>query len=173
MPVGMFSPSAKTVNLSAVPSPSVSSRTLTRSRPRPLLPGVLQALGDPDAPPVVEGHGDRVDDVGLGGDHLDGEAVGERHRPHRLRPAKAAAPAADPARAEFLPSVCRADGASSASEQSPTRSRARRSQKKQSASRRAFQQQNTRPGLSQCQTTHHYRTEIKTPESQGARLSDC
>ena len=35
MPEGMFSPSAKTVNLSALPSPSVSSRTLTRSRPGP------------------------------------------------------------------------------------------------------------------------------------------
>ena len=35
IPEGMFSPSAKTVNLSALPSPSVSSRTLTRSRPGP------------------------------------------------------------------------------------------------------------------------------------------
>ena len=35
MPVGMFSPSANTVNRSAFPSPSVSSRTLTRSRPLP------------------------------------------------------------------------------------------------------------------------------------------
>ena len=34
-PDGMFSPSAKTVNLSALPSPSVSSRILTRSRPGP------------------------------------------------------------------------------------------------------------------------------------------
>ncbi len=35
MPVGMFRPSAKTVTLSALPSPSVSSRTFTRSRPGP------------------------------------------------------------------------------------------------------------------------------------------
>ena len=35
IPDGMFRPSAKTVNLSALPSPSVSSRTLMRSRPGP------------------------------------------------------------------------------------------------------------------------------------------
>ena len=35
IPEGMFSPSANTVNLSALPSPSVSSSTLTRSRPGP------------------------------------------------------------------------------------------------------------------------------------------
>ena len=35
IPEGMLRPSAKTVNLSALPSPSVSSRTLTRSRPGP------------------------------------------------------------------------------------------------------------------------------------------
>ena len=35
IPEGMFRPSAKIVNLSALPSPSVSSRTLTRSRPGP------------------------------------------------------------------------------------------------------------------------------------------
>ena len=34
-PEGMFRPSAKIVNLSAAPSPSVSSSTLTRSRPSP------------------------------------------------------------------------------------------------------------------------------------------
>ena len=35
IPEGMFRPSAKTVNLSALPSPSVSSRILIRSRPGP------------------------------------------------------------------------------------------------------------------------------------------
>ena len=82
IPEGMFRPSAKTVNLSALPSPSVSSRTLTRSRPGPgLASRVFQALGDPDPPALVEGHRDRVDDVGLAGDDLDGEPLGHGHLP--------------------------------------------------------------------------------------------
>ena len=40
--VGMLSLSAKTVNLSATPSPSVSSQMTMRSRP---LPGRLQLVG--------------------------------------------------------------------------------------------------------------------------------
>ena len=80
MPVGMFSPSAKTVTFSARPSPSVSSRTLTRSRPGAGgLARVLDALGDPDPPAVVERHRDRVDDVRLAGDQLDREALGHGH----------------------------------------------------------------------------------------------
>ena len=72
MPEGMFSPSAKTVTLSTLPSPSVSSRTLIAIASRAGgVPRIFEALGDPDAAPLVERHGDRVDDVGLGGDQLD------------------------------------------------------------------------------------------------------
>ena len=85
MPEGMFSPSAKTVNLSALPSPSVSSRTLTRSRPGPgSRAGILEALGDPDPAPLVERHRHRVDDVRLAGDDLDPEPRRHGHRLDRL-----------------------------------------------------------------------------------------
>ena len=85
IPDGMFKPSAKTVNLSALPSPSVSSRTLTRSRPGPAeCPGVLQALGDPDPASLVEGHGDRIDNLGLAGDQLDRETGRHGHPGDRL-----------------------------------------------------------------------------------------
>ena len=85
MPEGMFSPSAKTVNRSALPSPSVSSRILTRSRPGPgSRRGILEALGDPDPPALVEGHRHRVDDVGLAGDDLDPEPRRDGHRLDRL-----------------------------------------------------------------------------------------
>jgi hypothetical protein len=41
--------------------------------------GVLEALGDPEPAPFVDAHGDGVHDVRLGGDDLDGEAVGDAH----------------------------------------------------------------------------------------------
>ena len=85
IPEGIFRPSAKTVNRSALPSPSVSSRTLIRSRPGPgRAAGIFEALGDPDPAALVEGHRDRVDDVGLGGDQLDLKAGRDGHRPDRL-----------------------------------------------------------------------------------------
>ena len=37
---------------------------------------VLEALDDPDAALLVDGEGDRVDDLRLGGEELDLEAVG-------------------------------------------------------------------------------------------------
>ena len=40
---------------------------------------VFDALGDPEAAALVEGHGDGVHDVRLAGDQLDGEAVGHGH----------------------------------------------------------------------------------------------
>ncbi len=85
MPEGMFSPSAKTVNLSALPSPSVSSRTLTRSRPGPgLRRGYSRLSVIQIRPRLVEGHGHRVDDVGLAGDDLDREPFGDGHLGDRL-----------------------------------------------------------------------------------------
>ena len=48
------------------------------------LRGILEALGDPDPAPLVERHRDRVDDVRLAGDELDGEALGHRHLLDRL-----------------------------------------------------------------------------------------
>ena len=72
MPEGMFSPSAKTVNLSARPSPSVSSSTFTRSRPGPAgLRGYSRLSVIQILPALVERHRDRVDDVRLAGDQLD------------------------------------------------------------------------------------------------------
>ena len=41
--------------------------------------GVAVALGDPEPAPVVEGHGDRLADVGLAGEEGDGEALRHRH----------------------------------------------------------------------------------------------
>ena len=46
--------------------------------------GIFEALGDPDPPALVEGHGDRVDDVGLGGDDLDAESRRHGHGADRL-----------------------------------------------------------------------------------------
>ena len=105
MPEGILSPSAKTVNLSALPSPSVSSSTLTRSRPGPgLLARIFQALGDPDPAPLVERHRHRIDDVGLGGDQLDSKAGGKSSSGPPRTPA-AAGSAAGPGRAGSGPSV--------------------------------------------------------------------
>ena len=79
---GDVQPVGEDRELVALPSPSVSSRTLTRSRPGPGdAAGIFQALGDPDPAALVEGHRDRVDDVGLAGDELDREAWRDGHRP--------------------------------------------------------------------------------------------
>ena len=40
------------------------------------VPRIFEALGDPDPAPLVERHGDRIDDVGLGRDQLDVKASG-------------------------------------------------------------------------------------------------
>ena len=55
----MLSLSAKTVNLSARPSPSVSSQMTMRSRPSPSrlqLVGIVDRLGDPQPAALVPGH---------------------------------------------------------------------------------------------------------------------
>ncbi len=47
---------------------------------------VVDALGDPEAPSVVPGHADRLEDVRLAGEELDPEAVGDDEAiPRRLR----------------------------------------------------------------------------------------
>ena len=81
IPEGMFSPSAKTgepVGL-AVAVGILENLDPIAARAR-LAAGIFQALGDPDPAPLVEGHGHRVDDVGLGGDQLDAEARRDGHR---------------------------------------------------------------------------------------------
>ena len=65
--------SAKTVTLSALPSPSVSSTIEIRSRPLPLrlhLVGVVDRLGDAEPAAVVPGHRDRLADLRLGDEQL-------------------------------------------------------------------------------------------------------
>ena len=82
MLAGMFKPSAKTVNLSARPSPSVSSQILMRSLP---LPGagdavrVVERLDDPQPPALVPRHRERLDHVGLGDEQLRLEPLGQDH----------------------------------------------------------------------------------------------
>ena len=73
MLVGMLSLSAKTVNLSARPSPSVSSQMRMRSRPLPFglqLVRVVDRLGDPQPAALVPVHADRLADLRLGGEQL-------------------------------------------------------------------------------------------------------
>ena len=41
-------------------------------------------LDDPEPPLVIDGHGDRLDDVGLGGEQADGETLGQRDPPDRF-----------------------------------------------------------------------------------------
>ncbi len=48
------------------------------------LAGVLQALGDPGPPPLVEGHRHRVDDLGLARHQLDPEPGRDHHLRQRL-----------------------------------------------------------------------------------------
>src|SRR5690606_18637008 len=55
----------------------VATRALIRPR-------ILDALGDPESPAVVEGHRERIDDVGLARDEIDEEAFGKRHALPRL-----------------------------------------------------------------------------------------
>ena len=75
IPDGILSPCREDGEPSALPSPSVSSITLIRSRPGPAASrGIFEALGDPDPAALVERHGHRIDDVGLGGDHFDRKA---------------------------------------------------------------------------------------------------
>ena len=83
----MLSLSAKTVNLSAWPSPSVSSQIAIRSRPcavRLLGVGVVDGLGDPEPAAVVPGHADRLADLGLGGEELRLEPGRHDHVLHRF-----------------------------------------------------------------------------------------
>ena len=39
---------------------------------------------DPEPPSVIDGHGDRLDDVGLGGEQANRKPLGQRDPPHRL-----------------------------------------------------------------------------------------
>ena len=52
----------------------VFSRTGSASR-------IFEGLGNPEAAAFVDGHGDRVDDIGFRGDDFDGEPFGNRHHP--------------------------------------------------------------------------------------------
>ena len=76
--MGMLSFSAKTVNLSARPSPSVSSQMRMRSRPSPSrlqLVGIVERLADPQPAALVPVHEDRLAaDLRLGGEQLDLES---------------------------------------------------------------------------------------------------
>ena len=82
IPLTRFRPSAKTLRLSSVPSPSVSSKIRMRSLPFALRRAnrVGVRLGDPEPAAVVDRERDRPDDVGLGGRELHGEALRQRHR---------------------------------------------------------------------------------------------
>ena len=92
-PRGCSARRRRSVNLSALPSPSVSSSTLTRSRPGPgFLPRILEALGDPDPAALVEGHRHRIDDVRLAGDQLDAESPAAPSSSASPRRARAAGP---------------------------------------------------------------------------------
>lgn len=77
IPEGMFKPSAKTVNLSARPSPSVSSRILTRSRPGPGRREGIEALGNPETAPFINRHRHWIDEIRFMGDGFHGEALGD------------------------------------------------------------------------------------------------
>ena len=71
----------KTVRRSKRPSPLVSSKIKTRDRAVEgrivwVRSAIRVVLGDPQPPACVPGHGDRVLNVGLGGENRDVKAVG-------------------------------------------------------------------------------------------------
>ena len=85
--VGMLRCSAKTVNLSARPSPLVSSTILMRSSPgAPLstLVRIVDRLDDPQPPALVEVERDRLDDVRLAGEELELELRRHLDELHRV-----------------------------------------------------------------------------------------
>ena len=70
----MFRPSANVVTFSNRPSPSVSSRTLDRVLPRPIRRRgvrIFDRVGQPDPPPLIKRHVQRLLNLRLGGDEVD------------------------------------------------------------------------------------------------------
>ena len=75
MPVGIVSPAAKTVAESGRPSESVVGELLDRAAGGFGVERIARVFDDVDSAKLVELHGNRVTNVGLGGEELDTEAL--------------------------------------------------------------------------------------------------
>ncbi len=99
MPDGMFKPVGEDRELVG---PAVAVGVFEHLHAIAALSGrmarILEALGDPDAPALVEGHRHGVHDVGLARDNLNLKTGWHGHRPRRLGRGRAARWAGRPGR---------------------------------------------------------------------------